>query len=116
MDVHQAKPHDNVLQHSLSTIQAAKTELHLLTGGNPTPTALVSQIRLCEVLLGEIRAIRFSLEWRMRCRGEMRPRPVIPKRARSGHPAVPVSYHQILVTAGPVRRRRLWANGRSAWR
>jgi hypothetical protein len=26
------------------------------------------------------------------------------------------SYRQILVTAGPVRRRRLWAGGRSAWR
>jgi hypothetical protein len=26
------------------------------------------------------------------------------------------SYRQILVTAGPVRRRRLWADGRSAWR
>ncbi|MGY4505251.1 hypothetical protein ACVWYH_009208 [Bradyrhizobium sp. GM24.11] len=26
------------------------------------------------------------------------------------------SYRQFLVTAGPVRRRRLWADGRSAWR
>jgi hypothetical protein len=26
------------------------------------------------------------------------------------------SYRQILVTAGPVRRRRFWADGRSAWR
>ena len=26
------------------------------------------------------------------------------------------SYRQILVTAGLVRRRRLWADGRSAWR
>ena len=26
------------------------------------------------------------------------------------------SYRQNLVTAGPVRRRRLWADGRSAWR
>src|SRR5450631_1043854 len=25
------------------------------------------------------------------------------------------SYRQILVTAGPVRRRRFWADGRSAW-
>jgi RNA-directed DNA polymerase len=30
--------------------------------------------------------------------------------------AVTQSYRQILVTAGPVRRRRLWADGRSAWR
>jgi hypothetical protein len=28
----------------------------------------------------------------------------------------PGSYRQILVTAGPVRRRRLRADGRSAWR
>ena len=27
-----------------------------------------------------------------------------------------MSYRQILVTAGPVRRRRLWADGRSGWR
>ena len=27
-----------------------------------------------------------------------------------------LSYRQILVTAGPVRRRRLWADGRSALR
>ena len=26
------------------------------------------------------------------------------------------SYRQFLVTTGPVRRRRLWADGRSAWR
>ncbi|WP_173640817.1 MULTISPECIES: AsnC family transcriptional regulator [Bradyrhizobium] len=27
-----------------------------------------------------------------------------------------VSYRQILVTARPVRRRRLWADGQSVWR
>src|SRR5260221_4617764 len=26
------------------------------------------------------------------------------------------SYRQILVTTGPVRRRRLWADGQSVWR
>ena len=26
------------------------------------------------------------------------------------------SYRQILVTAGPVRRRRLWADGQRVWR
>lgn len=26
------------------------------------------------------------------------------------------SYRQILVTAWPVRRRRLWADGQSVWR
>jgi hypothetical protein len=90
MDIHQAGLHDNALQHSLSTIEAAKTQFHLLTGGSPTPTALVWQIRLCDVLLGEIRAIRSSLERRMRCRGEIRRRPVAAKHSRSRrHPAVP---------------------------
>ena len=28
----------------------------------------------------------------------------------------PASYRQILVTAEPVRRRRLWANGQPVWR
>jgi hypothetical protein len=31
-------------------------------------------------------------------------------------PYVVWSYRQILVTAGPVRRRRLWADGQRAWR
>jgi hypothetical protein len=29
----------------------------------------------------------------------------------SGSPGAEMSYRQILVTAGPVRRRRLWADG-----
>jgi hypothetical protein len=53
MDIHQARlPSDNALLHSLSTIQAARTQLHLLTASNSTPTALVSQVRLCDVLPG----------------------------------------------------------------
>jgi hypothetical protein len=60
------------LRHSLSTIQTAKTRLRLLAMTNSTPTALVSQIGLCDVLLGEIRAIRLSLEGRLEHRGMVR--------------------------------------------
>jgi hypothetical protein len=34
----------------------------------------------------------------------------------SGILVLRTSYRQILVTAGPVRRRRLWTDSRSAWR
>jgi hypothetical protein len=90
MEIHQAKLVNNALLHSLSTIQAAKTRLHLLNGGNLMPTVLVSQIRLCDVLLREIRAIRSSLDGRMRCRGMIRRRSVVARRIRSSrHLAVP---------------------------
>jgi hypothetical protein len=52
----------NTLMRSLNTIQSAKTQLHLLTASGLTPTVLVSQIKLCDVLLGEIRTISSSLE------------------------------------------------------
>ena len=65
MEIHQAEIFNNALRHSLSTIQAAKTRFHLLTARSLTPTVLISQIRLCDVLLGEIRAISCSLERRM---------------------------------------------------
>ncbi len=77
MDIHRAELFDNTLLHSLSTIQAAKTQFHLLTASSLTPTGLVSQIRLCDVLLGEIRTISSSLERRMRCRGMIRRRSVV---------------------------------------
>ena len=80
---YQAKLPKNALLRSLSTIQAAKTQLHLLTANNPTPTVLVSQIRLCNVLLREIGAVRFNLEDRMRCRGMIRRRSVVGRRVRS---------------------------------
>jgi hypothetical protein len=91
MDIHQARllNNDNALLRSLSTIQAAKTQLHLLTASNSTPSELVSQIRLCDVLLGEIRAIRSSLQGRMSCRGKIRRRSAVARRRCSRHPAVP---------------------------
>jgi hypothetical protein len=66
MEIHQAGIFDNNLLHSLNTIQAAKTQLRLLTMSGSTPTVLVSQIGLCDVLLAEIHAIRSSLERRLR--------------------------------------------------
>src|ERR1700686_2340133 len=47
------------------------------------------------------------------------PAPLAHRFAAAGLDRTPksvTSYRQILVTAGPVRRRRLWADGRSAWR
>ena len=82
MEIHRAEQFNNALLHSLRTIQAAKTQLHLFTASSPTPTVLVSQIRLCDVLLGEIGAISCSLERRMKYRGMMRRRSLVAKRGR----------------------------------
>ena len=71
MEIHRAEQFNGALLHSLSTIQAAKTQFHLFTASNPTTTVLVSQITLCDVLLEEIRAISCSLERRMRYRRMM---------------------------------------------
>jgi hypothetical protein len=90
MEIHRAETYNNALLHSLSTIQAAKTQFHLLTASSLTPTVLVSQIRLCDVLLGEIRTISCSLEGRMKCRGTIRRRSVVARRNRgSRHLAAP---------------------------
>ncbi len=90
MEIHRAEPFNNALLHSLSTIQTAKTEFHLLTASSLTPALLVSQIRLCDVLLGEIRAISRSLERRMRSPGMICLRSVVARRNRSSrHVAVP---------------------------
>jgi hypothetical protein len=90
MEIHQAEPFSNALLHSLSTIQAAKIQFHLLTASSLTPALLVSQIRLCDVLLEEIRAISCSLERRMMCPGITRRHSVVARRNRSGrHLAVP---------------------------
>jgi hypothetical protein len=68
-EIHQDGVLNNQLLHSLGTIQTAKKKLRLLAAANSTPTVLVSQIGLCDVLLGEIRAIRLSLEGRLGHRG-----------------------------------------------
>lgn len=83
MEIHRAELFNNALLHSLSTIEAAKRQFHLLTASNLTPTVLVSQIRLCDILLGEIRAIRCNLEGRMRYRGVVRLHSAVARRNRS---------------------------------
>jgi hypothetical protein len=92
MGSRRAELFNNELLHSLSTIQAAKTQFHLLIASNSTPAVLVSQIRLCDALVGEIRAIRCNLEreGRMRCRDMIRRCSVVATRTRtSRHPVVP---------------------------
>ena len=90
MEIHRAEIFNNALLHSLSTIQAAKTQFHLLTASSLTRTVLVSQIRLCDVLLEEIRTISCSLGRRMGSRGMIRRRPVVARRNRSSrHLAAP---------------------------
>jgi hypothetical protein len=74
---------NSALLRSLSIIQAAKTQFNLLTASNMTSTVLVSQIKLCDVLLREVRAIRCSLAGRMRYRGVVRPRSVVARRNSS---------------------------------
>ncbi len=83
MEIYRAELFNDKLHHSLSTIQLAKARLHLLTTRNSTTTVLASQIRLCNILLGEIRAIRSSLEGRMGCRGSIRRRYVVARPIRS---------------------------------
>jgi hypothetical protein len=51
------KLNDHSLSDSLGTLKAAKSQLFLLMAENSTPSALITQIRLCDVLLGEIRTI-----------------------------------------------------------
>src|SRR5438552_16661836 len=88
MEIHRAEQFNNALLHSLSTIQAAKTQFHLVAASSLTPAVLVSQIRLCDVLLGEIRAISCSLERRMRYRGMIRQCSVVARR-RGGSRRLP---------------------------
>ena len=90
MEIHRAELFNNALLRSLSTIQTAKTQFHLLTAHSLTPTILISQIRLCDVLLGEIRAISCSLERRMNSRGMISRRSAVARRNRGNrHLAVP---------------------------
>jgi hypothetical protein len=52
---------DGALWDSLNAIRHAQIQLRHLTRTCTSPTALASQIELCEVLLGEISDIRSSL-------------------------------------------------------
>lgn len=75
---------DYGLSHSLRTIRAANMRLVLLTSTRSTQAVLVSQIELCNLLLGEIRAISCSLEKGMDSCGMVRRRAVVARRVRGG--------------------------------
>jgi hypothetical protein len=96
----------NALFHSLSTIQIAKTRLHLLTASNSTAPILVSRIKLCDVLLGEIQTIQCGLEvWigrpdsRMECPDLVRRRAVVARQNRG-------SKRLTVLQANPTNRSR----------
>jgi len=78
------KLNDHSVSHSLGALKAAKSELYLLTAGNSTPSALIAQIRLCDVLLGEIRTIGACLANHLYRQGLIRHRFVVAGRPRAG--------------------------------
>lgn len=65
METYQNQLPNQALLRSLSTIQSAKGRFYRSMAGSPTPTTLASRIRLCDLLLTEIRAISCSLERRI---------------------------------------------------
>jgi hypothetical protein len=85
MKIYRAELFNNKILHSLRKIQAARIRIHSLTASNSTPITLVSQIRFCDILLGEIQAIHSSLriEGPVGCRAANRRRPVVARHYRS---------------------------------
>jgi hypothetical protein len=72
------------LSKSLKKIRTAKTRFHSLTSScSSDHDALVSQIKLCEVLLEEIQSISYSLEKRTGKRSSTRRRSAATRRNRS---------------------------------
>jgi hypothetical protein len=76
------KSNENMLLGALRAIKAARKELHLQTVRGPTRAALVSQIELCDVLLGEIRTVHAYLGARVR--GRVSRRSAVARCSRSG--------------------------------
>lgn len=75
---------ENTLLGALRTIKAARKELHSQTAPDPTPSALVSQIELYDVLLGEIRAVHACLWGRVRGGSGVSRRSAVARCSRSG--------------------------------
>lgn len=65
MDSRRAGPFSHGLLRSLKTISAVKTQFNSMRSNSSTPAGLVSQIKLCDVLLDELHAISRSLEERV---------------------------------------------------
>jgi hypothetical protein len=85
------KLNENTLLGALRRIKVARMELHLRAGGDPTPSALVSQIELYNALLGEIRAVRACLG----------PRSAVARCSRSG---------RYLAVPRAKERKNLWGD------
>ena len=71
------------LSKSLKKIRTAKTRFHSLASRSSDHAVLVSQIKLCEVLLEEIRSISCSLEKRTGKRSSTSRRAAATRRNRS---------------------------------
>jgi hypothetical protein len=97
------KLNNHSLSHSLGTLKAAKSQLFLLMAENSTPSALITQIRLCDVLLGEIRTIGACLASGLYRQGLMRRRFVVASRPRAVRHTKLSSFNK--------RRNRLRARG-----
>jgi hypothetical protein len=76
---HEAKLPHNKISKTLDKIREAKNQLHLPAGVSPTRTSLIAKIRLCDVLLRELRAIHRELEFSMASRGPRHRSPVLAK-------------------------------------
>jgi hypothetical protein len=61
MEIHYTDRTNLGLLRSLSAIHDAKTQYYSIKASASTPTVLLSKIKLCDVLLREIHAIRNSL-------------------------------------------------------
>ena len=87
------KSYEGMLLGALRTIKAARKQLHLQTVRDPTPSALVSQIELYDVLLREIQAVHACLgRRRVQDGGRASRRGAVPRCSRSGrYLAIPPS-------------------------
>src|SRR3954468_20778207 len=75
---HEAKLSHYKTLKKLDKIREAKNQLHLPAGVSPSRTLLIAKIRLCDVLLRDLRAIHRELEFSMASRGPRHRSPVLP--------------------------------------
>jgi hypothetical protein len=88
------------LSKSLKKLRTAKARFRSLTSCSPDDAVLVSQIKLCEVLLQEIRAISYSLEKRTGKRSSTSRRAAITMRNRIN------PYRPVLLRDAPGRSKQ----------
>jgi hypothetical protein len=80
MEIYRTERINNKIISSLDTI--SKIRIHLLARSISTPATLISQIKLCEILLKEILTIRSNLKGRMEPRGSVSRRSIVAMRNR----------------------------------